>query len=242
MIGPGAKTDTLDYVVVSGLVGIRRLRPNLQWRLYRAMLHTGKGRPLARGTEVEEIDPKCPGELPLLLKRFCSPNMPELTAVDDSHGKDLCLPSGQVGNRATFDCFGGYIQRGIVARKSATEEYGSTASAISMPAESLIFDLIVHRDLPIPPIPEVQLFGFPTGGPDDHSVETCGQRLPLREQPFELAGHPPAVATSAVPRLAKLADHLYERMGWKPTEFRGVRLQMRFPPMGTQMVMRWKLP
>jgi hypothetical protein len=31
-------------------------------------------------------------------------------------------------------------------------------------------------------------------------------------------------------------------MGWKPSEFRGVRVQMRFPPMGTRMVIRWKLP
>jgi len=242
MIAPGVEPETLDYVVVSGMVGIRRLRPNLQWRLYRAQLHNDKGAMLPAGNLLEEIDPKGPGDLPLLVKQFCSPNMPELMVMDGPAGRDLCLPSGQVGNRATFDCFGGYIYRGLSGKKSATDEYGSTANSITMPVELLIFDLIVHRDLPIPQIPEVQLFGFPTGGPEDPSVQTSRNMLPMHEQPMELAGHPPAVATAAVPRLAKLADHLYERMGWKPSEFRGVRVQMRFPPMGTRMVIRWKLP
>ena len=235
--GPGK----VDYAMISGLVGFRRLRPTAQWRLYRAQMHDDKGHPLPLTGRLETIDPDPPTDLPFLLRDFCSPNMPEIISFDGPEGREFCLPGGQVGNRATFDCYFGYIFRGLPAVQSPDNQFGSTAATITLPVESIVFDLLTHQDVPMPTRPEVTLHGFPHGGPEDPSAQHARNLLPLNAKLIDLTGSPPAVATPSVPKLARIVEHVCARMGWNPAQFRGVRLQMRHPPMSSKVVMRWPL-
>lgn len=238
---PGREADTFDYVIIAGLVGFRRLRSSVQWRLYRAQAHDDRGGRLKEGQGFEEIEPKKPGELPMLIREFCSPNMPPLITQQSADGLEICLPGGEVGNRAAFDCFFGYIYRGVPARRTEGNEHGSAAATVTLPVEQLLFDLILHKDVPMPSEPEVSLYGFPHGGPEDPSAQTERNLLPMNERLVELAGHPPAVGTPAAPRLAKLNEFIFERMGWKPTDFGGRRILLRHPPMTSRLVVRWPL-
>ncbi len=241
LLAPGAQAGTLDYAMVSGLVGFRRLRPSVQWRLYRAQQHNDKGGALPGAPSLEEIEAKRPGDLPLLLREFCSPNMPTLLASEGPEGREISLPGGQIGNRAAFDCFFGYIYRGLPSARTPDNEFGSTAATVTLPAETLVFDLIVHRDVQIPSMPEVALYGFPHGGPEDPSAQTARNMLPMSERPIELAGSPPAVATPLAPGIARVIDRVYSRLGHKAADFRGMRLTLRYPPMSSRLVMRWPL-
>ena len=241
MLAPGASSGAVDYVMVSGLVGFRRLRPTAHWRLYRRQMHDDKGRSLSSADHLEEIEEKKAGDLPMMLREFCSPNMPELISGEGPEGREILLPGGQVGNRAAFDCYFGYIYRNLPGERTPQHEYGSTAASVTLPAETMVFDLVFHRDLRIPASPDVRLYGFPLGGPEDPSAQTARNELPLHERVVELAGMPPAVATPHVPRLARIVDRICTRMGWRSQEFRGLRVLIKHPPMLSRLVMRWPL-
>jgi len=240
-VAPGKAAGTHDYIMMSGFVGLRRLRPSVQWRLGRAQVHTDGGVLMNDGPGMSEIEAKKPGDLPLIVKEFCSPNMPELLSKPTDDGLEICLPGGQVGNRGAFDCYFGYIYRGISSVAAPDNQFGSAATPIPLPVERLVFDLIVHKDVSMPAIPEAKMYGFPHGGPDGPAAQTPANELPLHERLVELAGSPPAVANAAVPGLSKMTGTLYARMQWNPGDFRGYRIQIKHPPMSSRVVVRWPL-
>jgi hypothetical protein len=239
-IAPGVDDPHKHSVVlISGLVGFRRLRPNVQWRLFRSQAHDDKGSNLPGGQE--EFEPKQKGAQPLLLREFSSGNMPDLTFTDTALGREFYLPVGEVGNRAVFDCFYGYIMRGLPAYRTPEDSVGSFAVPITLPVENLVFDIIYHRDIPIAETVAAALYGFPHGGPDDVTEQTVRNQLPLSQRPLELAGSPPAVATPLAPALHRIAERVYSRMAWNPDDFRGIRLHVPHPPMSSRLVLRWQL-
>jgi len=193
-VAPSASgPDKYDAALVTGLVGFRRLRPSAEWRLLRQQVTDDKGGSL--GPVIDELIPRVSGQLPMMLYEFCSPNMPELTMVSDTGAHDILLPGGQVGNRAAFDCYYGYRALGIPAFRAPGNEVGSFGVAVTLPVESVVFDLIFHRSLKIDEAVESQLYGFPNGGPDYPSKQSVRNQLPMSE------------ASGGACRVAAGADH-----------------------------------
>jgi hypothetical protein len=241
MIAAPGIAGTHDYILLTGYIGLRRLRPNIEWRLAKAQMQQDNNEPISEGSGFQEIFPKQSPSIPLLIREFSSPDMPELIARPSGDGLEVLLPRGQVGNRGAFDCFFGFVYRGVSCVPSPENLYGSAAAPITLPVESLVFDLIVHKGVKLQGMPEIAMYGFPHGGPDGPAAQTESNRLPLQERLVELAGSPPALATPAVPGLAKMGGALYARMGWNASDFRGMRLVVKHPPMGSRVVMRWPL-
>lgn len=234
--------ETSDVIMLAGLVGFRRLRPTATWRLFRYQ-YSPEGAPPELGKpRVDEIDPENKGDIPHVIRRFCSPNMPPLESSRVGDKVEHLLPGGPVGNVGAFDCYVGNITRGLPRYATPENPTGSFAASVSLPVEQLIFDLIIHRDFPLPADTDVRVFGFPHGGPDDPGAQQQRNLLPIAGEFTELAGMPPAVTTPSVPGYARHADFLYERLGYPATEYRGLRMIMPFPPMSTMVVARWDLP
>ena len=120
-------------------------------------------------------------------------------------------------------------------------DIGEFGAAITAPVDQLVFDLIVHRDLEFALRPDVLVFGRifrqgqPTGNADDPSL------LPIKQSTIELTGSPPLVNTPLVPRYPQLLQKVYERLEWNPEDFRGVRLLMKYPPLGANVILRFPL-
>jgi hypothetical protein len=243
-IAPGATPDKVDYVMTGGLVGFRRLRDSARWRLFRLAAYNDRGNQLLDQQVPEAIETSSKrSDVPsLMLPEFCSPNMPGIESFTGADGREFILPAGPVGNQAAFDCFYGYIARGLPAYRDAENEWGSTASPITLPVETMLLDIIYHKDAAIPDQPEILVYGFPHGGPDNPSAQTVQNLLPITERAVELAGSPPALATPLAPQLARMAQRVYTRMGWNPSDFRGLRIQIKYPPMSSRVVVRWPLP
>ncbi|MBK8914244.1 MAG: hypothetical protein IPM64_06515 [Phycisphaerales bacterium] len=243
MIAPSpGDAGRIDYLLVGSWIGFRRLRPESRWRLARRQIHDDRGERLDTTPLVEHIDAQPDPQAPQLVREFCSSNMPAVEPVEQGGTVELMLPGGPVGNLAAFDCTFGYIARGVPRFRDAHNEFGSSAASISLPVETLVFDILVHRDLPFPLEPELAVYGFPHGGVDNPAGQTIQNRLPIPMRAVELAGMPPAVATPLVPFYNDLIGRMYQRMGWEPSAFRGVRLLLPYPPMSSMVVMRWPLP
>lgn len=231
----------LTFVLIAGIEGFRRLRPTSRWRLYRLQLHDDKGAMMREPRRQEEILPKAEGDTPLILREFCSPNMPPIETQDGPEGREYLLPGGQVGNTGVFDCVFGYIARNLPAYRSENDAYGSTAVAITLPAERLIFDVITHKSLDLSRHFETAIYGYPHGGLDGPPSQTTSNQLPIPLEMVELPGSPPAIATPHVPWYPALASRVYERLGMDPSEFRASRVILDHPPMSSRVVVRWPL-
>lgn len=242
-LGPSAMPDATDYLQTSQILGLVRLRPTARWRLSRVQVHTDKGADMPQMRCPEEIDERIGDTPPMLLREFCSPNLPRLDIVDTNEGREFQLPPGEVGNTARYDAAFGYIARGLSAYRTESDPTGSVAVAITLPTEKLIFDLIVHRGVPVEQLPpEALVYGFPHGGLDTPANQNEQNLLPIPLRVTELPGSPPAVATTHSPRYNALAAKAYARMGWNPADFRGFRLMLDHPPMSSKVVLRWRLP
>lgn len=238
---PSPDASKLDLVLVGGFTGLRRLRPTSPWRLFRFAGYNDDGTPTL-GREESEIEPDHNGGVLRLLRRFCSPNMPPIDVALKGTVAEYTLPAGPVGNLGAFDCFFGEIVRGANAFARPDDRFGEFSSLITLPAENLIFDLIVHRDVKMASQPAFSIYGFPQGFGDNIAASRPDWELPLAEPIRELAGTPPTVASPLVPRYQELVHAVYTRMGWRPADFYGLRVTMKHPPMQSLAVLRWELP
>lgn len=230
--------------LVGGLVGFRRLRPEVSWPLFRFISYRDDGSidarrpldftPLFGGTNR-------PNDPALLLREFCSAQLPEIRSrAFGPHHVDLLLPKGPVGNTASFDAFFGHIAGPAARYRDDANECGEFSSTVSLPVETLLFDVIVHRDLVMNP-PDVIVYGRHTLSPDDPAARDEEDILPLSQHCEELIGQPPVVATPVFARHSELVRRVCERLEFPLSEFRGYRLQLPHPPMGSTVVLRWPL-
>lgn len=238
---PSHDRSRLDLVLVGGFSGLRRLRQASPWRLFRFAGYNDDGTPQV-GREEAEIEPDHNGGVPRLLKRFCSPNMPEIDVSQAGATTEYTLPAGPVGNLGAFDCFFGEIVRNAHAYSSPEDRFGEFSTLLTLPAENLVFDLIVHKDVQMASAPMFAIYGFPQGFGDNIAASRPQWELPLSEPILELAGTPPTVANPLIPRYPELVQAVYARMGWRPADFYGLRVTMRHPPMQALAVLRWQLP
>jgi hypothetical protein len=232
----------LDIAFVRGYVGFRRLRSELVWPISIRHDWSGEGEPYAGKWEPIEPEQVVDG-LPLL-KDFSSPSLPRIEMRPSAQGVYYVLPPGPVGNTGAFDCFFGDFERGQSSRyRSAEERHGEFVSAISVPVEQQLLDVVMHRDLAvgIEP-PEVLVYGDPFCSRPIASGAESQCRLPISERARSLPGSPPILGTPLLASYPELAKRVYARMGWRPEEFVGVRLQVKYPPMGTNVSLRFELP
>ncbi len=232
----------MDLCIVGGVIDFRRLRPGITWPLFRPRQYQDDGSPIDLGPKEEPVDlSTLDPSTPMLIRDFCSPNMPEIRAVRSRLGWDYEMGDGPVGNLGAFTCFFGRIVRKADSRfRAPGNRYFDLLSHVTMPAETMVFDVLIHQDLPFLMNPKVMLVASTDGSsPGDFD---WGRTIPLEERPVELTGRPPLLGTSLIPRYDELASMLFTRMGREAREFRALRLTIKYPPMHAVTVLRNELP
>lgn len=231
----------LDLVFVRGYLGFRRLRPELNWPMSVRRDWTGEGEPFAGSWEPIEPD-QAVGGLPLLVD-FSTKPAPDFEMRPSGDGVCYMLPPGPVGNTAALDCFFGDISRAQTSRyQTAADTHGEIVSGITVPVETQLTDILYHRAIADSLEPEVLIYGDPFGNQSMVSGDQSQCSLPINERAYALPGSPPMVSTPLFAGYGRLMTRIYERMGWDPAQFRGVRLQTKYPPMGTNVSLRFALP
>jgi hypothetical protein len=238
-VAPNADDPTmLDIASVLGYVGLRRLRSNIriplfglrQWKESGEMLEDGQRSPLVAGASTP------------FLKDFCNDDLPEISTLQAKGGMDYVIQPGPIGNRSAFDCF--YADKAPAKwprYRNEEESIGEFSLKTVAPTDQMIIDLIVHKDMP--EVLTSKSFVYAHFFTDEEKQGSWNESslLPIDQSPVRLVGEPPAVATPSVPRYTELTALVYEQMGWNPKDFRGIRLAMKYPPLGSTTVLRFKL-
>lgn len=228
----------LDVALVAGFIGLRRLRSLPGWPLFRLDSYNDDQsfRPL--GERRLAIDPDA-AEDPWLIGEFCTGTLPEISVRRNGRALIYEAGNGPVGRSGEFDCFFGYIDRGDVPRfRDGTNTTAELVSSISMPVKTVLFDLLVHRDLPEAMHPRLELLGHPaTGllGSDSVAILPHAERLTA-------LGQATMVKTPLVPDYDRLIGRVFERAGWNARDFVCLRLVMPYPPMPASVKLSYELP
>jgi hypothetical protein len=111
-----------------------------------------------------------------------------------------------------------------------------------VPAEVLVLDVLVHRDLFADGGAfKTDLYGDLFGGGPALRYEEA-DLLPLHEPLQRLGTGPEAARTPDIPRYHEMLRYSLDRAGWDGDRFDVYRLRMQYPPIPTTVVFRRPLP
>lgn len=232
----------VDMAIVRGYLGFRRLRTDVRWPFFQLRGWGETGHPTEGPWQpLEKV-----GEEPTglaLLRRFSTVEPKDIEEVRTADGMDYMLAPGPIGNAGAVDCFVADCAWAAASKYSTpTDTTGEFGATISAPTERLIFDMLVHEDLAFALTPEVRAFGGVFTEPTEGSMPAGILPIPVPQNLVALPGRPPVVATANVPAYPKIFAFVQERMQWDADRFRGVRMELTYPPLGSTVLMRFKLP
>lgn len=244
---PGTENGMADGAVVRGLIGFRRIRPNVPWVIARARCADDDG-------VVRRIPARTPLEAPAgeassgmvavpFLTEFCTKPLPKCRSIARTDGfMEHELVEGPVGSTAAITCVMGDVVRNAASYYRDEHNFRNEyAASVRTPCEVLINDLFVHEDMFGPLTPELVVYGDLVGGPEYPGGGREPPRLPVDESVDYLGKGPGGVATTDVPRYAELASHVFERLGWNGARFDVYRVRVAYPVVPSIVVMRHPL-
>lgn len=235
--------DVLDFATVSGLVDFRRLRSEVPWAVASVRQYSDDGtvKPVDQWEPIDQSMGS--GEVPLL-REFSThpppnvrvaPGLPGITRYE--------IVEGPVGNTGVTTCLTGWIDREVAVRhRTESDRFGEHVVSINTPAELLIFDLFVHRDIGFNMPPQLLLYSQLPGGPLYPKGGRDRGILPLREEIIRLGEGPPDMVTPEIPRYHVIMEQAMRRLRDDPSKYMGFRLKLRYPPIPTMAVYRHTLP
>lgn len=241
VLAPSQTPGQVDLIQCGGVLGLRRLRQDARWLLFRRASFTDDGTK-SEPAGGEALDPDFSTGMPLI-GSFCSTPLPKLDVVSTDKEYQYELPPGPVGNQAAVNIVYGVIMRATgTAFRDEHDEYAELFCTASTPAEVLQFDLVVHEDLPWAMAPTPRIYSRIDSG-EIHAMS--GRRrnvLPFTETVQELGRGLMNMASPHVAWQTSLVQEVFDRAGWDPERFHGFRLTIPYPPIPSMAMLRAKLP
>jgi len=241
VVPSASKAEMVDVGVLSGFVGLRRLRPDRGWAVGRLEQwdHTYAGTdapvvPMDRSTVTDGVP---------VLPQFCSSPVPVMQLVKGAGEKQrIEIARGQVGNTGACDVVLGWRWPATASMyESQPGECGEFGLQLSTPVESSILDVFVHRSMEFAMHPEAGLYG---DLPADPSYRADGGRaspLIAATDVIRLSAMPADIATADVPRYDELLEFGTGQMGHTAMDLVGFRYRLRYPPIPTIAIMKHPL-
>jgi hypothetical protein len=242
IMAPAADPRLYDCAFVRGFIDLRRVRPNVAWRLPRAYMFDNSGAVLPNlRREILSAQSAADGipEGLALMPEFCSHPLPRCRRIDLPLGlREFELVESAVGNTGLLTCVTGEVVR-CAETRYRTPEISELSQNLTLrtPTELAIYDVMIHRDLFLPRrTPDFALCSnlFFTDPMNPHYRPA--DRLPVQEQIRALGTAAAPPETPEVPNYAGLVQHVFQRCGWQAGEFEVFRVTLRYPPIPTTMV------
>lgn len=237
----GEVPDRLDICRVAGMIDFRRLR-DTSWPLYRSVAFNDDGTPIPSLAEAVDRDAEKRHGLPLLAA-FSTDPLPRITRTRTSYGERFDLETGAIGKASSVDCIFADSMSQVSQRfRDQNNLYGSSMIDITTPAEVVISDLFVQRDLGFKCEPEALLVDRVNAPRGYLPTMDDSNRLPLSSRPLLMGPGAGGIATPYIPRYAALMRYVFARLGVDHEDFIGHRFVLRYPPLSTAVIVRTQLP
>lgn len=227
----------VDVISVGGLLGFRRLRPGVEWPLFRMRTYAA--------FDLESEHPRDSsvtlGPKWALLPKYCSDSMPDLMRRQTHDGVELLIPAGPVGNTGLVDCvFAAQVLAHGDRYRTETETHADLFSFITLPVERIVYDLLLHRDMLLPGVPRVMVLNKPVMAPIPDS-ESSYQLLPVDAKARSM-GSARSVRLGGYDQYIDLLTDVMAAAGRQLIDFVTYRVEVEMPPMTSTLVMRYDLP
>lgn len=231
-----------DTAMLGGMIGLRRLRPQVPVEYTSELTSDRVGTPIALG-EREPVDPAASGTEPLL-RQFCSP---EQLPVEAIFGRE----------RVTYRLTGDGIGRNSAVNLMLSEFYPSNHpmvrvadhatrrwvyATIEQPSRRLVLDMFVHRNVWARHRPRLEMYDTSIHGLSDPAIpDHAGRRLDLAEVIEELGQGLACARHKSLPRYTDALDHVAAKRGWNAGDFTAYRCEILYPMYGSQVCMVFDL-
>lgn len=242
---PSADGSRISIIWITGLLGLQRLRPGVAVRFASRRV----------GVPAGEVEPRrlltldgrrVDGLEGLQLPEYCSKPLPPLHAEHVGEVAHYTLGETGFGPKSKLDLVYAEVNRDELPRYVPTPPGSQPRrryvfAELGTPAETLVFDAIVHQDLLTSVPPELLIYDTALEGVANVNDRTRdASRLDLLEtmSPILLAG-PSGLASYRVveaPWYIELLASVCERMALPPQSLRGFRTRIHYPLYGSQVV------
>jgi len=247
ILHPSTDADLFDFVSVRGFVDLRRIRAHTPWVIHKTKVVDDDGRQ-RRNVSAQLLDPAAgepddPMAVPWLTQ-FCSKPPPPVRRVAAGPGDvHYEIMSGSVGNTGLSTCVLGSIVRAAAPRYCEPQnDCVELVIRANLPAERLVLDQIVHRDLFGDLPPTLTVYSELTGETPPHAMADARQEVPVSETATYLGRGPAVMHAPGIPRYTAMMEFALQRAGWDPAQFLVHRVEMPYPPIPSAVVLNTPLP
>ena len=220
---PGATDGLADAACFGGLVGFRRLVPQVSWPVLYLR---------GTGANVDDVRRGLPaaGD-PRLFSEFCDDPHSSIGERKEVDGTSFWLTEGRVGLDSSTTCVLRWKVHGL------REQDRNPLIDLKTPVEVVVFSVLVHRSLG--PTEAAAYLYSRMQGPLLHPLhEHTEYHLPVQPN-LERVERVPQLSTRLVPNYGDMVRRCCEHAGFGLEEFQGYRLLMRYPPIPTIPCIRW---
>ena len=233
-----------DIALIVGLVGLRRLRPIPKLPVFRSIMISKSAvpsaRPLISGSDGAAAD--------FLIREFSSFPHAGVTRTEIDGKLTVELDNGPIGRIGEADLFFGSLAERAYTRKGSPDDpFAQFITSVSIPSESFLADLFVHRSIEGAEAAEAAMFGA-LSGPIPHEPEAREPvRIPIDCSPVVLEElsvdtFAKTLGLATVPNYAAIIERAFQALRQDPRDYRLIRVAMTHPPMPAALVVRWPLP
>jgi len=229
-----------DMAQARGLIDLRRTRPDTRWLIGQSTVRReGVGSDLPSREPLDAEAARKAGGVPVL-GNFTSDPLPSLERREADAGVvlDELLP-GEIGQSGQVTVTTGEIVRNVSPAYAMDEgDHAHFGLGVSTPAEIMISDHFVHKDLFGTVHRELCVFSE-VGRPFTFDEQ---DRLRVPEQIQHLGNGLSNVHSPDAPGYAKLLRYAFSKCDWNPADFALYRVRMASPPLATSVMIRHELP
>ncbi len=244
LIQPSDDGTHIDVAIVRGFVHLRRVRPNIRWRISRFYTIDDTGQTQTQfarepiDAEIGSADSAVP-----LLRQFCSEPCPGVQRVIGPQGvvEDI-LAESDVGNMQAVTCLTGEVIRRAEPCYPDERHVGlGTKTPLRTPCAAVVMDVFLRRDFFGRVEPVTRLAS------DVHkevlgAIYSKGDHLPFHEDTTFLGTDALSVRVHEMPRYGEMIQYCFDRLGWDSQAFDCYRVQMQFPPIPAALLVDCPLP
>ncbi|MEM1166496.1 MAG: hypothetical protein AAGI30_09435 [Planctomycetota bacterium] len=237
---PGNETGGFPLLsAVRGFADFQRLSRGRTWIVGRSRIGSNDDL-LKIGVERYPMDPDvAPDDVPLL-RSHCSPNLPALKrrTIPDGHVVDE-LVDGEIGKRGVCTFFTGEFMRTMGSVRRPHGYVARFSPRCYTPCELLVFDVLVHPDLPMVEPPQYYITSDIDGSNTSILRSTEMMRLPVCEAPEQRIGGRDGLLLAELPTYHEMILDVASRMDVDISDFVLWRLKLRYPPIPSEAIMEW---